>query len=361
MKKVALLFVAAFIMMPVYAQVRIMTEDPPSDYLPDCKYDSLRNYLDIEQIQAYVGQEFQVLPVKMCSLRGYDNIARAGKKLPGPLSKVDYKELCGKILRCTDAFKRVEHSVPFYYLELTDQQGKKYIYEYTRIESFFYFLVLGYQKKFEQTHAGKSYECKDTRVAHDHGTGESVVVKPGRSLKFEEVVFNMKEDKINYIFSDENGRMLCFDNEDLPHIDKKKVTVEVNIAEFAFLLTDDYPQYRTDKKVRDDIGKALYDTARTCAEPVKLLKRMVFACDKAESDGMCRFMYYNPNGTIPIVAFVIGKLKAGQKVEVGKEYVITRGTVAVDFIRENFGVEDDLSALCAGIFAFRDIEMEPAE
>ena len=142
---------------------------------------------------------------------------------------------------------------------------------------------------------------------------------------------------------------------------QENVTVEVNIAEFAFILTDDFPQYKSKKEVRDYIQTRLFDTAKERGFSVGLLKRMVFRCVEKSDDGYYRFMYLNPNGTIPIVVFVIGKLKAGQKVEMEKEYRITGGVKAYEPIRDLFGFEEDMSSLCAGIFAFRDIEVEPAE
>ena len=141
---------------------------------------------------------------------------------------------------------------------------------------------------------------------------------------------------------------------------QENVTVEVNIAEFAFILTDDFPQYKSKKEVRDYIQTRLFDTAKERGFSVGLLKRMVFRCKERTGDSYT-FSYINTNGNIPIVSYVIGKLKAGQKVEVGKEYIIVGGVAAFEPTKDYFGIEDDLSSLCAGMFAFRDVEVEPAE
>lgn len=371
MKKAILLSVAALIMMPLAAQVR--TGEPPGDYLPECKYDSLSNYIDKEKIKAYIGQEFQVLPGSRYSLLGYGYIDRAGNNLPSMMSKVNYDEICGKILRCTNAFKQEKYSTPLYYLELTDQQGQKYIYQHTGIKSEFYFLVLGYQKKFEKTHKDKEYECRISLRLTDFNTGESVVVERGSKLRFEEIIFNTKDDRLDYLYSDDNGHVVGFREsslEDLKELDGKlspleeikarNTTILDRVAYIKAILPDTWMvDVGTDAVVKME----LYDICKKMNYSLSLVRGMTFTWEKdKERKDIYNFKYADYGEPFASFTGVTGYLKPGTKLVPGKKYKIVGGETLDHLPLDQIGFTDEeRTIVCCGFFVAKDIEVEPAE
>lgn len=213
-----LAFIMVLLPLAVCAQVRIA--EPVPKMLEDFPYDSTTNYVKKEQIRCLVGQELQVLPLRDYNQRdGYRYIVKGNKKFPDFFTKIEYNELIGKVLACTDAFSREKNGLYDYYLELKDNSnGDTYYYEFSEVQNDFYFLVLGYKEKFERDCRGKTFLFKGSALRfYDFNTGEKVVAMPKQQYVFQEIIFNSKDNELGFLFTDGQSHLLCFDEFQIKH------------------------------------------------------------------------------------------------------------------------------------------------
>lgn len=146
--------------------------------------------------------------------------------------------------------------------------------------------------------------------------------------------------------------------------ERKTVEVEVNISELAWLLIDDFPQYKDKKDVRDYIRTRLYNSVKEKGYSMILVKGIVFDCEKKipGRDAYVFTSYKQKDGGPVILTSVMGMPKAGQTVKVGGKYRIAGGSPLYETQEEEFGFLDDKTdAVVAGVFIAGDIELEPAE
>lgn len=230
MKKV-LAFIMVLLPLALCAQVRIV--EPVPKMLEDFPYDSTTNYVKKEQIRCLVGQELQVLPLREYNQRdGYRYIVKGNKKFPDFFTKIEYNELLGKVLACTDAFSREKNGLYDYYLELKDNSnGDTYYYEFSELQNDFYFLVLGYKDKFEHDNCGQTFIFKGAALRfYDFNTGEKVVAEPKQQYIFQEMIFNAKGNELGYLFTDELSHLLCFNEFQVKNSLVKKSTIDQYVA-----------------------------------------------------------------------------------------------------------------------------------
>lgn len=223
-------------MIPMIAWAQVRVAKPVPKMLEDCPYDSTKNYVKKEQIRCLIGQELQVLPLQDYNQRdGYRYIVKGNKKLPDILSSIEYNELLGKVLLCTDAFSREKYGLYDYYLELKDNSnGDTYYYKFSELKEKFYFLVLGYKDKFEHDNRGQMFIFKGAALRlHDFNTGEQVVTEPKQQYIFQEMIFNAKDNELGYLFTDEQSHLLCFDEFHIKHHLIKKSDVDQYVARYG--------------------------------------------------------------------------------------------------------------------------------
>lgn len=210
MKKV----LAFMVLLPLALCAQVRIAEPAPKMLEDFPYDSTTNYVKKEKVRCLIGQELHVLPLRDYNQRdGYRRIVKGNKEFPSFFTHIEYDNLLGKVLTCTDAFSHEKYGLTSYYLELKDNSnGDIYYYEFSEVKSNFYFLILGYKEKFEHDCCGKTFLFKGASLSfHDFNTGEKVVAEPKQKYVFREMIYNSKNNELGYLFTDEKSHLLCFD------------------------------------------------------------------------------------------------------------------------------------------------------
>jgi len=203
MRKIILILAVSTVAISVFGQINVKA---PAKKQAVIQYDSLTNYLAVENVKAYVGQHLYVMP-KSENLRdfGYEgfftspeNDSKTTYSKASTYSRNSkYESLVDRVFKVTNV---ISQKGKYYgedtFLEIVDSKDTLY-YLYPDYESSFAFLTKGYKDKLDKTYVGKNFYFTNApdEFWHDFETGDKVKLESGALWECTEIVLDG-----NYLF-----------------------------------------------------------------------------------------------------------------------------------------------------------------
>ncbi len=200
MKHLLVLFMVLLPIMAI-AQVRVVSAAKPLDEEKKFKYDSIDNCPLIYAEQCR-GQELFLMPKK--DLFGFQQ-----KDKKGLYKTADMSDYVGHVFDVIDVINGKEYTGAKLIIRDKETQ-EEFRYSFPFSDAGWPFLTLGYKAKYESKHKGKQFVSGLMTSQHDFNTGESLGSLSGTVWTFEEMI-SSEDGKINFLFTDDNGRSMALD------------------------------------------------------------------------------------------------------------------------------------------------------